>query len=248
MTGPPSESEASLRARTRARSADSAGNQIVLTDIRKTYKRGDDEVPVLHGVDLTIDKGERVAIMGRSGSGKSTLLNILGCLDEPSAGAYLLDGVDVAHLPDEQLSKVRNKTFGFVFQAFHLLKGLTIVENVALPMEYSQVSEKGQRARATELLEMVGLGHRVDHRPSELSGGERQRVAIARSLANRPSILLADEPTGALDSKAQVVILDLLLEIHRTLDTTMIIVTHDPNVARDLGNRTIRISDGRVEA
>lgn len=221
---------------------------IALRDITKTYRRGEDHVPVLNGVDLEILRGERVAIMGRSGSGKSTLLNILGCLDEPSTGEYLLEGVDVAHMPDDQLSKVRNRTFGFVFQAFHLLKGMTIVENVELPMEYSDVSAKEQRSRAMELLELVGLGHRVSHRPSELSGGERQRVAIARSLANRPSILLADEPTGALDSKAQIVIIDLLTKIHASLGTTMIIVTHDPKVAEELGHRTIRISDGRVEA
>jgi len=220
---------------------------IALTGITKTYRRGADEVPVLNGVDLEIQRGERVAIMGRSGSGKSTLLNILGCLDEPSSGGYLLDGVDVAHLPDDDLSKVRNRTFGFVFQAFHLLKGMTIVENVELPMEYSNVSEKDQRHRALELLELVGLGHRVSHRPSELSGGERQRVAIARALANRPSILLADEPTGALDTRAQVAILELLTQIHASLGTTMIIVTHDPKVAEELGDRTIRISDGRVE-
>ena len=220
---------------------------IALTGITKTYRRGADEVPVLNGVDLEIQRGERVAIMGRSGSGKSTLLNILGCLDEPSSGGYLLDGVDVAHLPDDDLSKVRNRTFGFVFQAFHLLKGMTIVENVELPMEYSNVSEKDQRHRALELLELVGLGHRVSHRPSELSGGERQRVAIARALANRPSIQLADEPTGALDTRAQVAILELLTQIHASLGTTMIIVTHDPKVAEELGDRTIRISDGRVE-
>jgi len=220
---------------------------IALTGITKTYRRGEDSVPVLNGVDLEILRGERVAIMGRSGSGKSTLLNILGCLDEPSTGAYLLDGVDVAHMHDDQLSKVRNRTFGFVFQAFHLLKGMTIVENVELPMEYSDVPAKEQRSRAMELLELVGLGHRVSHRPSELSGGERQRVAIARSLANRPSILLADEPTGALDSKAQIVIIELLTKIHASLGTTMIIVTHDPKVAEDLGHRTIRIGDGRVE-
>ena len=224
-----------------------SGPHIALTGITKTYRRGADDVPVLNGVDLQIQRGERVAIMGRSGSGKSTLLNILGCLDEPSSGAYLLDGIDVAHMPDDALSKVRNRTFGFVFQAFHLLKGMTIVENVELPMEYSEVPAKDQRYRALELLELVGLGHRVSHRPSELSGGERQRVAIARSLANRPGILLADEPTGALDSKAQVVILELLTKIHSSLGTTMIIVTHDPKVAADLGDRTIRISDGRVE-
>ncbi len=223
------------------------GPHIALTGITKTYRRGLDDVPVLNGVDLEIQRGERVAIMGRSGSGKSTLLNILGCLDEPSTGAYLLDGTDVAHMHDDLLSKVRNRTFGFVFQAFHLLKGMTIVENVELPMEYSNVPAAEQRARALELLELVGLGHRVSHRPSELSGGERQRVAIARSLSNRPSILLADEPTGALDSRAHVAIIELLMKIHSSLGTTMIIVTHDPKVAEELGDRTIRISDGRVE-
>jgi putative ABC transport system ATP-binding protein len=219
-----------------------------LSGITKVYRRDQAEVPVLHGVDLRIERGERVAVMGRSGSGKSTLLHILGCLDEPTSGSYRLAGRDVSRVTDDELSKIRNETFGFVFQAFHLLKGLTIVENVELPMEYGEVPEKEQRRRALELLELVGLGHRVDHRPSELSGGERQRVAIARSLANRPQILLADEPTGALDSKAQQAILELFETIHRTLGTTMIVVTHDPRVAQDLGNRTIRISDGRIEA
>ncbi len=220
---------------------------IELRGITKVYRRDQAQVPVLHGVDLAIPQGERVAIMGRSGSGKSTLLNILGCLDEPSTGTYLLSGTDVSHLPDDELSRLRNRTFGFVFQAFHLLKGMTIVENVELPMEYGDVPLGEQRARALELLELVGLGHRVSHRPSELSGGERQRVAIARALANRPRVLLADEPTGALDSKAQRLILELLLKIHATLGTTQIIVTHDPKVAEELGHRTIRLSDGRID-
>ena len=220
---------------------------IELQGVRKAYRRDQAEVAVLHGIDLAIERGERVAIMGRSGSGKSTLLNILGCLDEPTAGTYRLDGEDVSHLPDEVLSRLRNRTFGFVFQAFHLLKGLTIVENVELPMEYGEVGASEQRDRALELLELVGLGHRVTHRPSELSGGERQRVAIARALANRPKVLLADEPTGALDSKAQRLIIELLLKIHQTLGTTQIIVTHDPKVAEELGHRTIRLSDGRID-
>ena len=218
-----------------------------LSAITKVYRRDQAEVPVLHGVDLRIERGERVAVMGRSGSGKSTLLHILGCLDVPTSGSYRLAGRDISRVTDDELSRIRNETFGFVFQAFHLLKGLTIVENVELPMEYGEVPEPEQRRRALELLELVGLGHRVDHRPNELSGGERQRVAIARSLANRPQILLADEPTGALDSKAQVAILELLTKIHSSLGTTMIIVTHDPKVAEELGDRTIRISDGRVE-
>ncbi|MBI5545719.1 MAG: ABC transporter ATP-binding protein [Deltaproteobacteria bacterium] len=221
---------------------------IELVDVTKVYRRDQAQVCVLHGVGLTVAAGERMAIMGRSGSGKSTLLNILGCLDEPTTGTYRLDGADVSHLPDDELSRLRNRTFGFVFQAFHLLKGLTIVENVELPMEYGEVPAAEQRQRALELLELVGLGHRTDHRPSELSGGERQRVAIARALANHPRVLLADEPTGALDTRAQRLIIDLFLKIHATLGTTQIIVTHDPKVADELGHRTVRISDGRIEA
>ncbi|MCU0662831.1 MAG: ABC transporter ATP-binding protein [Myxococcota bacterium] len=220
---------------------------IDLRGITKVYMRDQDSVPVLNGVDLTVEAGERVAIMGRSGSGKSTLLNILGCLDEPTSGIYRLDGQDVSHLPDGELSRIRNRTFGFVFQAFHLLKGLTIVENVELPMEYGDVPVREQRQRALELLSLVELDHRTSHRPSELSGGERQRVAIARALANHPKVLLADEPTGALDSKAQSLILEVFEKVHRTLGTTQIVVTHDPKVAEDLAKRTIRISDGRIE-
>jgi putative ABC transport system ATP-binding protein len=225
-----------------------SGARLSLKGITKIYRRDQAEVPVLHGVDLTINAGERVSIMGRSGSGKSTLLHILGCLDVPSTGAYDLDGSDVSRLPDLELSRLRNRTFGFVFQAFHLLKGLTIVENVELPMEYGEVPPADQRKRALELLALVGLGHRVEHRPSELSGGERQRVAIARALANHPRVLLADEPTGALDSKAQDVILELLDRVHAQLGMTQIVVTHDPRVAQELGDRTIRISDGRIDA
>ncbi|MHB8872957.1 MAG: ABC transporter ATP-binding protein [Myxococcaceae bacterium] len=219
-----------------------------LRNITKVYRRDQAEVSVLNGVDVSIRKGERVSIMGRSGSGKSTLLNILGCLDVPSSGSYLLDGKDVSHLGDAELSRLRNATFGFVFQAFHLLKGLTIAENVELPLEYSQEPAADQRGRALELLSLVGLEHRVSHRPNELSGGERQRVAIARALANRPKLLLADEPTGALDSKAQRAILDLFTKVHAQLGTTLVIVTHDPKVAEELGDRIIRISDGRIEA
>jgi putative ABC transport system ATP-binding protein len=225
-----------------------AGARLELKGVTKTYRREQSEVPVLHGVDLTIEPGERVSIMGRSGSGKSTLLHILGCLDVPSTGSYDLDGHDVSHLPDLELSRLRNRTFGFVFQAFHLLKGMTIVENVELPMEYGEVPLPEQRRRATELLDMVGLGHRIDHRPSELSGGERQRVAIARALANQPKVLLADEPTGALDSKAQDTSLELFERVHAQLGTTQIVVTHDVRVAEELGDRLIRISDGRIEA
>ncbi len=218
---------------------------VELRDVTKAYRRDESEVPVLNGVDLTIGRGERVSIMGRSGSGKSTLLNILGCLDVPSSGEYRLDGHDVSHLSDNELSRLRNATFGFVFQSFHLLKGLTIAENVELPLEYCE-GGASHRDRALELLTLVGLEHRLSHRPNELSGGERQRVAIARALANHPKLLLADEPTGALDSKAQRAILDLFTRVHRSLGTTLVIVTHDPKVAEELGDRVIHMSDGRV--
>jgi len=221
---------------------------IELRGITKVYRRDATEVPVLHGIDLAIGRGERVSIMGRSGSGKSTLLNVLGCLDEPSTGEYLLDGQDVSRLPDKQLSQVRNQTFGFVFQAFHLLKGLSIEENVELPLDYSDIPPREQRERALELLELVGLGHRIGHRPSELSGGERQRVAIARALVNRPKVLFADEPTGALDTRAQKAIVDLFSTIHQRTGTTLVVVTHDPQVAQTLADRQIRITDGRIES
>jgi putative ABC transport system ATP-binding protein len=226
----------------------SAPGHIELSGITKVYRRDQTSVPVLHGIDLHIGRGERVSIMGRSGSGKSTLLNVLGCLDAPSTGSYRLNGAEVSGLDDKALSRVRNLTFGFVFQACHLLKGLDVVENVLLPMEYTTVPEAEQRARALELLELVGLGHRIGHRPSELSGGERQRVAIARALVNRPAVLFADEPTGALDTRAQRSIVALFDDIHRKLGTTLVIVTHDPGVAEELGDRVIRIADGRVEA
>lgn len=220
---------------------------IELRDITKVYYREQHAVPVLDGVDLCVAAGERVAIMGRSGSGKSTLLNILGCLDAPSSGIYRLDGQDVSQLSDDSLSRLRNQMFGFVFQAFHLLNGLTIVENVELPMEYSDVPVSEQRRRALELLALVGLEHRISHRPNALSGGERQRVAIARALVNHPKVLFADEPTGALDTKAQHLILEIFEKVHRTFGTTQIVVTHDAKVAEQLSNRTIHIGDGRIE-
>jgi putative ABC transport system ATP-binding protein len=222
---------------------------VELKGIKKTYRRDDAAVPVLQGVDLAIARGERVAIMGRSGSGKSTLLNILGCLDAPSEGSYFLDGNDVAHLDDVALSRLRNATFGFVFQSFHLLSGLTILDNVKLPLEYdkSGSSPRDGDDRARELLALVGLEHRLMHRPNELSGGERQRVAIARALINRPRMLLADEPTGALDSRSQVAILDLFAEVHRLFGATLVVVTHDASVASSLAGRTIHMLDGRIE-
>ncbi len=228
------------------------GAALELDGVTRTYRRGAVDVPVLHGIDLRIAAGERVAIMGRSGSGKSTLLNILGVLDQPTSGSYRLGGATVfcppgggPQLDDRALSLLRRTSIGFVFQSFHLLSSMTVVENVGLPMEYAHVAPEAQRLRAVELLEMVGLGHRLDHRPNELSGGERQRVAIARALANRPQVLLADEPTGALDEKAQQVILELFSVVHQRFGTTMIIVTHDEKVARALGDRVLRMSDGR---
>ena len=216
-----------------------------LTAITKTYRAGEVDVPVLRGIDLTIDAGAHVAIMGRSGSGKSTLMNILGCLDQPSSGHYVLDGRDVSGLPDDAVSAIRGRTIGFVFQQFHLLPGRTVLENVELPMEYQEVPADERRARAAALLERVGLGHRLRHRPHQLSGGERQRVAIARSLANRPRLLLADEPTGALDSKASAVILDLFAELHAETGVTLVVVTHDDAVGA-AAQRRVHVSDGRV--
>ena len=221
------------------------GARLVLQDVRRTYLRGSVEVPVLHGIDLTIEDGERVAIMGRSGSGKSTLLNVLGCLDQPNSGSYFLGDRDVASLDDDALSAVRRDFIGFVFQSFHLLPAMTVIENVCLPMEYARLPVEHQRARAAELLQLVGLAHRLEHLPHELSGGERQRVAIARALANRPKLLLADEPTGALDSRAQDAILALFADVHTQTGTTMVVVTHDERVARMLGDRVLHMSDGR---
>ena len=221
---------------------------VELRAIHKRYRKDGGDVPVLHGVDLVVGRGERVAIMGRSGSGKSTLLNILGCLDAPSEGQYLLDGDDVSRLDDRALSRLRNKSFGFVFQSFHLLAGLDILDNVKLPLEYvkDQSDPRAGDARARELLDLVGLSHRMHHRPNELSGGERQRAAIARALVNAPQMLLADEPTGALDSRSQGAILELFAHIHEKFGATLVVVTHDAGVARSLAGRTIHMLDGRV--
>jgi ABC-type lipoprotein export system ATPase subunit len=219
---------------------------VELAAVSRAYRRDGRAVPVLRDVDLRIGLGERVAIMGRSGSGKSTLLHVLGCLDLPDAGSYRFDGLEVGDLDDGALSRLRNRALGFVFQAFHLLRGRSIVDNVALPLDYAGVPASERRQRARELLALVGLGHRLDHAPDELSGGERQRVAIARALVNRPRLLLADEPTGALDTRAQRAILELFLDLHRRLGTTLVVVTHDPEMAAAIGQRTIRLDDGRV--
>ena len=218
---------------------------IDLTDITKTYQTGDVAVEVLRGIDLQIDHSEYVALIGRSGSGKSTLMNIIGCLDQPTSGGYMLDGRDVSRLDDDALSAVRGSTVGFVFQSFHLLGNRDITENVELPMEYEGVPAAERRERAKALLDRVGLSHRLDHYPRQLSGGERQRVAIARALANRPRLLLADEPTGNLDSAARDRILELFEELIAEGELTLMMVTHDSYIS-DRARRCVELSDGRV--
>jgi putative ABC transport system ATP-binding protein len=218
---------------------------VIARDLTKVYKMGEVEVHALSGVSLEINKGEVVAIMGPSGSGKSTLMNILGCLDQPSGGEYILDGEKVSELRDDQLAAARNRKVGFVFQSFNLLSRQTALSNVELPLRYAGGSNH-RKERAREALEAVGLGDRVDHRPYELSGGQQQRVAIARALVNQPAIIMADEPTGNLDSKVGQEIMDLLLLLNRERGTTLIIVTHDPRIGEQAG-RTIRIRDGVVE-
>ena len=217
---------------------------IRLRDIDKTYQSGEVAVEVLRGVDLDVGPGEYISLVGRSGAGKSTLMNIIGCLDQPSGGEYLLAGRDVARLDDDELSLVRGATIGFVFQSFHLLSGRNAMENVELPMEYAGVEANARRERSVELLRKVGLGNRLDHSPRQLSGGERQRVAIARSLANRPRLVLADEPTGNLDSSARDRILELFEELLEE-NLTMVIVTHDSYVS-DRTARCITLDDGQI--
>jgi len=221
------------------------GALIALEDITKTYDNGDVKTEVLRGIDLTIRHNEYVAIMGRSGAGKSTLMNILGCLDRPTGGRYVLDGRDISKFEDDELSEVRGRSIGFVFQSFHLLANLTTTENVELPMEYQGVAARERTERALGLLERVGLGHRLDHYPNQLSGGERQRVAIARALSNQPKVLLADEPTGNLDSAARRNILDLFEELIDESELTLIMVTHDELIGQQ-AQRCIIVADGRV--
>ena len=212
--------------------------------ITKVYRMGDIEVHALRGVDVRIARGEIVSIMGPSGSGKTTLMNILGCLDRPTSGSYSLDGSQVAELSDDQLAAIRNKKVGFVFQSFNLLGRQTALTNVELPMRYAGVAN-GRRKRAMEALEAVGLGDRIQHRPNELSGGEQQRVAIARALVNNPAMIMADEPTGNLDSKSGVEIVRILLDLNKDLGTTLIFVTHDPEIAA-YTKRVISLLDGLI--
>jgi putative ABC transport system ATP-binding protein len=220
-------------------------NVIEAHDIRKNYQMGEVLVEALRGVSFTIKRGEIVAIMGPSGSGKSTLMNTLGCLDRPTAGEYILDGEPVASLNDDQLASIRNRKVGFVFQSFNLLSRQTAITNVELPLRYSG-SPDGRRERAIEALKSVGLGDRMTHRPYELSGGQQQRVAIARAIVNSPAIIMADEPTGNLDSKVGKEIMNLLLNLNKDSGTTLIIVTHDPNIAEH-AERIIGLRDGLLD-
>lgn len=221
-------------------------NQAVIDiqGITKTYVNGKLSVPVLHGIDLQVNKGEFVSIMGPSGSGKSTFMNILGCLDRPTTGSYRLNGDEVATLSDDELAFVRNKQIGFVFQSFNLLTKLTALENVALPMIYAGMNKKSRNERAAALLSSVGLGDRMDHLPSELSGGQRQRVAIARALANNPAIIMADEPTGNLDSKSTIDVMNIFRGLYEE-GRTIILVTHEPEIAT-YASRNVVLRDGLI--
>ena len=219
---------------------------VTLDDLHKSYPLDGrpDGLPILKGIQLVIEAGELVAITGQSGSGKSTLLNVLGCLDTPTRGSYRLNGVDVSHLDDEALSHTRNRQLGFIFQSFNLIASLTVLENVELPLFYQRVPGPERRERALAMLGRVGLSHRLEHVPSQLSGGECQRVAIARALVTRPVLLLADEPTGNLDSATGEEIMTLLRQLHRD-GCTILVVTHDPEIAASLP-RSIHIKDGRI--
>jgi len=222
------------------------GALIELVDIRKVYVMGDNQVNALDGVSLRIERGEYVAIMGPSGSGKSTLMNIVGCLDTPSSGSYKLRGIEIRDRDDDELARIRNQEVGFIFQTFNLLSRADALHNVELPMIYAGRSKHDRKARAREMLDLVGLGERTHHRPNELSGGQRQRVAIARALVNKPSLVLADEPTGNLDSKTGVEIMALLDEVHRN-GNTVVLVTHEEDIAAN-AERIVRLRDGKIES
>jgi putative ABC transport system ATP-binding protein len=218
---------------------------IDITGVQKVYKLGTELVYALRQIDLTVDKGEYIALMGPSGSGKSTLMNIIGCLDTASSGTYILNGTNVSQMTEQYLAEIRNKEIGFVFQTFNLMPRMSAIENVALPLIYAGVSKKERLLKAEEVLVKVGLKDRMFHKPNELSGGQRQRVAIARSLVNNPSILLADEPTGNLDSKTSVEIMSLFAEIHQN-GNTVVLVTHEEDIAA-YAKRIVRLRDGKVE-
>ena len=219
---------------------------IEIRNIIRNFPLGQEVVKVLKGIDLDINRGEYVAFMGPSGSGKSTLMNLLGCLDTPTGGSYILNGKDVSQMTDSELAEVRNKEIGFVFQTFNLLPRTTALDNVALPMIYAGYSKADRKKRAEEVLNNVGLGDRMDHKPNQLSGGQRQRVAVGRALVNKPSIILADEPTGNLDSKTSVEIMNLFDEIHAA-GNTVILVTHEEDIAEH-AHRVIRLRDGIIES
>ena len=220
---------------------------VYLRGIKKLYQMGDVEVSALRGVDIDINAGEMVAIMGPSGSGKSTLMNIIGCLDVPSEGWYEIDSKDVSRLKDDQLAAIRNHKIGFVFQSFNLLPRTTALANVELPLIYGGISGRLRRKRAEEALRLVGLGDRLDHKPNELSGGQQQRVAIARALVNDPSMILADEPTGNLDTKTSIEIMELFQRLNQERGITIVFVTHNPETA-EYCHRVVRVRDGLVES
>ena len=219
---------------------------IKIRNITRNFPLGNEVVKVLKCIDLDIERGEYVALMGPSGSGKSTLMNLLGCLDTPTSGTYELNGKDVSNMSDDELAEIRNREIGFVFQTFNLLPRTTALENVALPMIYAGKSKKERTERATQVLQDVGLGDRMDHRPNQLSGGQRQRVAVGRALVNNPSIILADEPTGNLDSKTSLEIMNLFNQIHKA-GNTVILVTHEEEIAEN-AHRIIRLRDGMIES
>jgi len=221
-------------------------NVIQLKEIVRNFRVGTEVVKVLRGITLDIERGEYVALMGPSGSGKSTLMNLIGCLDTPTSGQYILNGTDVSDLVDNDLAEIRNKEIGFVFQTFNLLPRSTALENVALPLVYAGYSASDRKKRAEEVLDMVSLSDRITHRPNQLSGGQRQRVAVARALVNKPSLILADEPTGNLDSKTSVEIMALLDEIHAN-GNTLIVVTHEEEIAQH-AHRVIRLVDGQISS